>query len=119
MGVSADLGESRLKESILHYAKGTKNFCAQHANHHNWGTVGSGLTPGSPLDRGTSEILVLSGSRAGKLKTIHQDDQWKNHEKLNFDNFFRFGQKWKKASSFMVEVHNKTVQKMKDLLQLV
>ena len=36
------------------------------------GTGGSGLTPGSLLGRQTSAPLVLSGSRAGKLKTA----QW-------------------------------------------
>ena len=45
-----------------------------------------------------------------------QDNKWKNHEKLSFD---IFSEKWKKAPFFMVEVHNKTVQKMEDLLQLV
>ena len=36
------------------------------------GMVGSGLTPGTRPDGRTPEILVLSGARAGKLKTA----QW-------------------------------------------
>ena len=59
-------------ESILHYAKVTKNLGLQQGFDHIWGTVSSGLTPGSPLDRRTSEFLVLSGSRAGKLKTAQR-----------------------------------------------
>ena len=58
--------------SILHYAKARVNFRRGARYGQVRGTVGSGLTPGSPLGRRTSANLLLSGSRAGKLKTA----QW-------------------------------------------
>ena len=58
--------------SILHYAKVTKNLGLQPSSSCMRGMVGSGLTPGTPPDGRTPEILVLSGARAGKLKTA----QW-------------------------------------------
>ena len=54
--------------SILHYAKARVNFRRGARYGQVRGTVGSGLTPISPLGRRTSANLLLSGSRAGKLK---------------------------------------------------
>ena len=59
-------GWGQLEFFILHYTKGTVNFAAQHGNPHKWGTVGSGLTPGSRPDGHTSPEPNGSGSRTEK-----------------------------------------------------
>ena len=57
-----------LEKSILHYAKGTRNFYAQRANPHKWGTVGSGLTQGSPQYRHFSGFPVSDPEKPEILK---------------------------------------------------
>ena len=52
----------------INYAKGTGSRGLQPSSSCMRGMVESGLTPGSRPDGRTPEILVLSGSRAGKLK---------------------------------------------------
>ena len=58
--------------SILHYASVGRYFGSQGPWGPMWGTVGSGLTPGSRPDGRNWTFLILPGSRAGKLKTA----QW-------------------------------------------
>ena len=60
-----------MKASILHYASVTWYFGGQGPWDPMWGTVGSGLTPGTCQDGQIPEISVLSGFRAGKWKMAH------------------------------------------------
>ena len=52
--------------SILHLTKVTGNLYAQHSYNPIWGTVGSGVTAGSPQDGSTEPEPIGSGSRTEK-----------------------------------------------------
>ena len=65
--------------SILHFTKERMNLRKGSRYGHMWGTVGSGLTPGTPLGRRTPEISENSGKNgnSGKSRNLHVTYQMK------------------------------------------